>query len=76
MKCQSCNEQRNKLHKVESRLINNMELYLCTDCKRKKYEPRWVVVLAGRSFGAEVVEEVVAKRRYLGDEIALRELVA
>ena len=76
MKCQSCNEQRNKLHSVESTLIPSMELYLCTDCKKKKLEPRWVVVLAGRSYGAEAVESVVTKRRYLGEDIALKELLA
>lgn len=76
MNCQSCGAQRNKLHKVQSRLIKSMELYLCTDCKKAKYEPRWLVVLAGRSYGAEAVEEIVTKRKYLGKEIELKELLA
>lgn len=76
MNCQSCEKPRNNLHKMKSKLIPSMDIYLCTDCKKSKYEPRWLVVLAGRSFGAERVEEVVTKRRYLGDEIALKELVA
>lgn len=76
MKCQSCGKQKENLHKVQSRLIKSMDLYLCTDCKRAKYEPRWLVVLAGRSYGAEAVEEVVTKHRYLGEDIALRELLA
>jgi len=76
MKCQSCDQHRQKLNKTQSRLIPSMEIYLCNDCKKGKYEPRWLVVLAGRSFGAEAVEEVVSKRRYKGDEIALKELLA
>lgn len=76
MNCQSCGEPRNKLHKVQSRLVESMELYLCTDCKKEKFEPRWLVVLAGRSYGADAVEEVVTKRKYIGREIELKELLA
>lgn len=76
MNCQSCNEQRNKLHRVKSALIPSMEINICSDCKSSKMEPRWIVVLAGRSHGAEHVQEVVTKRRYKGREIELKELLA
>jgi NMD protein affecting ribosome stability and mRNA decay len=76
MNCQSCGEARNKLARAKSNLIPSMELNLCSDCKARKLEPRWMVVLAGRSFGAQHIHNVITKRLYIGREIELKELLA
>ena len=48
---------------------------MCETCIDAKFEPRWVLILAGRQFGAEHVKEFIQKRRYVGQEISASELL-
>jgi hypothetical protein len=52
-----------------------INLFMCQTCIDSKYEPRWVVILAGRSSGHEFVKEVIQKKRYIGQEITASELL-
>ena len=76
MKCYSCNKDKDKLHPKKSELLDGVISLMCQTCIDLKYEPRWVVVLAARSKGAEKVKDFVIKRRYLGNEIMGNELLA
>jgi hypothetical protein len=48
---------------------------MCETCINNKLEPRWVIILAGRQFGADVVKEHVLKKKYVGETISASELL-
>ena len=75
MNCYSCNKQKNQLHPVNSNLLKGTSLLLCQTCSDLKYEPRWVIVMAGRQFGPEYVKEYILKRRYVGKLILAEDLI-
>jgi hypothetical protein len=50
-------------------------LLICETCIVNKFEPRWVVILAGRQYGPESVKEIVMKKRYHGNDITASELL-
>jgi len=62
--CYSCNKTKAKLDVKKSTLLP-INLLMCESCINSKFEPRWVVNLAGRSNGAEHVREIVLKKRYI-----------
>lgn len=72
--CYSCNKTKNKLNVRRSSLLP-INLLMCETCINSKFEPRWVVILTGRSQGAESVREFVLKKRYVGSEISASELL-
>jgi NMD protein affecting ribosome stability and mRNA decay len=72
--CYSCNKSKNKLDVRKSSLLP-INLLICETCNSTKLEPRWVVILAGRSNGPDHVKEFIIKRRYLGNEITASELL-
>jgi NMD protein affecting ribosome stability and mRNA decay len=72
--CYSCNKSKNKLD-VKKSTILPINLLICETCHSAKLEPRWVVILAGRSNGPDHVKEFIIKRRYLGNEITASELL-
>ena len=72
--CYSCNKNKHKLNAKKSSLLS-INLLMCETCINAKLEPRWVVILAGRSSGADSVREFVLKKRYLGEEISASELL-
>jgi len=73
--CTSCEKQKLEVHLRKSRLIPGHVMYLCNDCIAAKMEPRYVVILAGRSFGPDAVKEYIRKRRYFGEDILATELL-
>lgn len=75
MVCSSCSKQKAELHARKSRLMNGMVLYLCNDCSKAKMEPRYLIVLYGRSNGAESVSDYIRNHRYIGEPILAKELV-
>jgi len=75
MLCYSCKKQKNQLHPVESKILKGQQLLMCQTCVDSKYEPRWVIVMAGRQFGIDFVKDYVLKRRYYGDLIFADELL-
>lgn len=72
--CYSCNKSKNKLNLKQSGLLN-INLLVCESCIESKFEPRWVIILAGRQHGAEFVREQVLKKKYVGAEITASELI-
>jgi len=72
--CYSCNKTKNKLNVRKSILIP-INLLMCETCITSKFEPRWVVILAGRQLGFDAVKEFIIKKRYCGNDIAASELL-
>jgi len=72
--CYSCNKNKNKLNLKKSSLLT-INLLICETCIDSKFEPRWIIILAGRQMGSEYVREFVVKRRYVGNEISASELL-
>jgi NMD protein affecting ribosome stability and mRNA decay len=72
--CYSCNKTKNKLSMKKSTLVS-INLLMCESCILSKFEPRWLIILAGRQQGAEVVREFVLKKKYVGEEITASELL-
>ncbi len=50
LKCQACDNPKAQLERVDSRFMPGAELNLCSTCKNKKHEPRFVLVLAARAY--------------------------
>jgi hypothetical protein len=48
---------------------------MCETCITSKFEPRWLVILAGRQNGAESVREFILKKKYIGNDISASELL-
>jgi len=76
VKCYSCGKQKNELHNKKSELLSGVNFLSCQMCIDSKFEPRWVIVLAARSKGADTVRDFIIKRRYIGNEILANELIA
>jgi hypothetical protein len=72
--CYSCNKTKNKLNVRKSILIP-INLLMCETCISSKFEPRWVVILAGRQIGSDAVKEFIIKKRYCGNDITASELL-
>jgi hypothetical protein len=75
MLCYSCNKPKNQLPPTASQLLAGTTLLMCQICIDSKFEPRWVIILAGRTHGPEKVRDYVIKRRYVGKEIFATELI-
>lgn len=72
--CYSCNKSKNALSAKKSSLLA-INLLLCQGCTENKLEPRWIVILAGRQYGADHVKEHIAKKKYIGLDITASELL-
>jgi len=72
--CYSCNKTKNKLNVRKSTLFP-INLLMCETCITSKFEPRWIIILAGRQLGPEAVRDFVLKKRYIGNEISASELL-
>lgn len=72
--CYSCNKTKNKLDVKKSSLLP-INLLMCETCVTSKFEPRWVIILAGRSNGVDHVKEYIQKKRYIGSDVSASELL-
>jgi hypothetical protein len=72
--CYSCNKTKNQLSVRRSSLLP-INLLMCETCTSSKFEPRWVIILAGRQAGSETVRDFVLKKRYVGKDISASELL-
>jgi hypothetical protein len=67
--CQSCNNPKRHLDRVNSR-ITGWPLNMCLDCIQKKFEPRWLIILAVRQTGrTPLIDEYIKLHRYVGEQI-------
>lgn len=71
--CSSCDQVRYQLKRRQSKLIPSFTLNLCNECIARKYEPRWIIIMAGRQFGSTYVKDYLEPKRYHGEEILLKE---
>lgn len=74
MLCSSCNRPKADLHVKKSKLISSMTLTLCAECIRIKAEPRFIIILHGRSNGFDSVKDYIRQHRYVGKDILAKEL--
>ena len=72
--CYSCNKTKNQLNVRKSSLLP-ISLLMCETCITSRFEPRWLVIIAGRQNGAEAVREFILKKKYVGNEISASELL-
>jgi len=75
MVCYSCGQPKNELSPKKSSLLGGMNLLLCKKCIESKYEPRWIIILAGRKNGPQSVRDYIVKHKYVGKEISASELI-
>jgi hypothetical protein len=75
MLCQSCNKSKNQLYNVRSHIMNDISLKICQTCIDNKFEPRWIIILAARSYGPDSVKNYIAQKRYVGEVITGVEIV-
>lgn len=75
MLCTSCKLQRNELHPQKSKLMPSVILYLCQTCIDAKREPRYIIILVGRSRGLTAISDYINNRKYCGKEILAREIM-
>lgn len=74
MVCQSCGKPKQNISPRKSSIVKSVTLLQCDACKEKKFEPRHLIVIVGRSKGPAAVRDQVVKHLYVGDEITAAEL--
>lgn len=74
--CQSCDEPKQALKRVNSRIATEWSINLCHDCASNKFEPRYLLILAVRQFGMnKVVEDYIKNHKYVGKEISAKDIL-
>jgi hypothetical protein len=76
MQCFSCGKVKNQLQPTKSSIMDGIQLFMCQMCIDAGYEPRWVIILAGRQKGPDKVRKHIINRLYLGKAITAEELIA
>lgn len=76
IQCYSCEEHRSDLMVKKSKIIKSLNLFICNRCYSAMFEPRWLIVLAGRQYGSNLVKTYVIDHLYHGEEISATELLA
>ena len=74
MTCSVCKRERHKVTTKKSALMTGVDLILCNECFDAKREPRWTIVLAGRSGKIEQIRPFLKNHRYVGDKITAAEI--
>lgn len=74
MICQACGKPKDTIAPRKSSILSNTTLLLCETCREKKFEPRHLVVIVGRSKGIDRVREQIVKHLYVGEDISAAEL--
>lgn len=75
MPCTACQKPKHQLKVRKSKVMPNLQLFLCSECIDNRREPRWALIMAGRENGIDTIAEYIRNRRYVGKDITLRELV-
>lgn len=73
--CTVCKQQKHELRPRKSKLMDGLRLFLCTECANGKREPRFAIIMVGRSEGLERIEEYLRLHRYVGEEILAKDLI-
>lgn len=75
MLCTVCKGQKNEYHTRQSRLLPDLQLFLCNECFEGKKEPRFAIIMAGRLQGIEAVRDYLRNNRYVGEKLKAEEFV-
>lgn len=71
--CVCCKQPRHQLHLHQSDLTGANQL-MCNPCIQAGHEPRFLIKIA--SFSGINIDQYVQHKRYCGDELLAKELVA
>lgn len=74
MICSVCKKNKNNLMTKKSVLMPGVDLILCGECSDKKREPRYLIVLAGRSGKIDLIKPFLKNSRYCGEKISAAEI--
>lgn len=74
MKCQSCGKQKQSVGAKKSAIAPGHTFLICESCREKKYEPRHLIIIVGRSKGPQAVREHIIKHLYVGEEITASDI--
>ena len=74
MVCQVCGKAKHSLSPRKSSIMNSVTLLACDACREGKLEPRYLIVLVGRSNGSLAVRDQIVKHLYMGEDITALEL--
>lgn len=75
MVCSSCDQPKNKLFAKKSKLVGGATLFMCQTCLDNGYEPRWAIILAGRTAGVASIRQYIIQGLYVGEKISASEIV-
>lgn len=75
MICSVCDQHKNEVKRRKSKLLPGMQYLSCDTCTAERKEPRYIVIMAGRTHGLDHVAKVISKRLYNGKEITAQDLV-
>ena len=73
-KCQCC-DKVGPVTNTKSKIKRGSGFYLCEGCAAEKHEPRFWLILFGRSNGVRSIEKHAQQGLYCGPEILLREVL-
>lgn len=73
--CDCCQNSKNELFPRKSFVLPGTTYKMCRSCIESRYEPRYAIIVAGRSYGHERVKNIILQRRYLGKEISYEEII-
>lgn len=76
MICSVCKKNRESVTPKNSDLMPSIRLFLCTECYEGGFEPRYIIILTGRSGDPKVVAPYLKHHRYHGEAITAKELIA
>lgn len=74
MICSVCKKNKHTVTTKKSALMPGVDLILCNECLDEKREPRWTIVLAGRSGKIKEIRPFLRHHRYVGDKITAAEI--
>jgi len=74
--CQVCNNSKANLERITSRFVPGWEINICSTCKNKKYEPRFLLVLAARSGPmSDKLKSAIKSNLYCGESITADDIL-
>lgn len=71
--CESCGKNKNNLKQEQSKLLPK-KLLMCQECITRKFEPRYIIILAYMS-NIEKAIDFIKEQRYLGEPILMTEVL-
>ena len=76
IECSSCRKQKNEVHPKKSDIIKGVTVLMCQTCIDNGFEPRWTIVLGGRQYGFDAIQNYIVKRKYVGADITAHEILS